>query len=156
MKPPETEGTQEDMKRCILIVDDEPAMRLALARVLSGLGYRVDQAENGEEALALIDGAQTERPFYDLLLTDIRMPRMSGIELIQELRANRIFLPIIAMSALPEKNLLEKLLGNGCSDYVVKPFEVEDLLQRIEKVAAKTEKVKKKIAGARRSNEGAI
>ncbi len=144
------------MKRRILIVDDEPGMRLALARVLAGVGYRVDQAENGEDALAKIAGAQTEPPFYDLMLTDVRMPQMSGIELIQELRANRIFLPIIAMSALPEKRLLEKLIGNGCSDYVVKPFEVEDLLQCIERVAIKTEKAKKNIGGARRSQRGLV
>ncbi len=152
----ESEETRRKMKRRILIVDDEPAMRLALARVLGCVGYRVDQAENGEEALARITGAQAEPPFYDLLLTDIRMPKMSGIELIQELRAHRIFLPVIAMSALPEKELLEKLLGNGCSDYVVKPFEVEDLLQCIERVALKSESVKKKMTGARRPENGSV
>ncbi len=144
------------MNRRILIVDDVPAMRLALARVLTGLGHRVDQAESGKEALTAITAARAEPTFYDLLLTDVRMPQMSGLELIQELRAKRIFLPIIAMSALSQKKLLEKLLGNGCSAFMVKPFEVEDLVQVIERVVVKTEEAKRKMTVTRLSAKDSV
>jgi DNA-binding response OmpR family regulator len=118
----------------ILVVDDEPAMRYTVVFVLMKAGYKVSQARDGEEALSLILRSRKEKEPIDLLLTDIQMPRMSGIELIGELKKRKISLPIFVASGFKDEALTRKLLDNGCSDFLLKPFDLRELVQRIEVV----------------------
>ena len=122
------------MKKHILVVDDEPAIRYPIIFMLSKTGYKVSEARDGLEALNLILHAEDQGDPFDLLLTDIRMPRMSGMELIHELKWNEINLPVIAISGMPDEELVQKLLNIGCSGYIMKPFDIQDLIRQVEQV----------------------
>ena len=113
----------------ILIVDDEPNMRLGLADNLEFEGFEVDQAENGKTGLAKI----LEKK-YDLILLDVMMPEMSGFDVCRKTREKGIITPIILLTAKGEE--IDKVLGLelGADDYVTKPFSLRELLARIKAV----------------------
>jgi two-component system cell cycle response regulator len=113
----------------ILVVDDQDTNRALLRGVLSRRGYKVTTAASGEEALAIIDGAPP-----DLVLLDIFMPKVSGLEVIEKLRQNdkTAALPVILVSALADTGHIVAGLDRGANDYVTKPFVTPVLLARIE------------------------
>ena len=115
-----------ETKNRILLVDDEQAILRILSIKLRISGYDVVTAPSGREALELIDSA---RP--DLMLLDVIMPGMNGFAVLQELRTHSD-LPVIVLSARPEN--ARKALSLGANDFLAKPFDVDDLIQRIEKV----------------------
>jgi DNA-binding NtrC family response regulator len=97
----------------ILIVDDDPAMRKALTVVLNAQGYRVTAAPNGAEALACL-----ERTTFDVVITDFRMPGMTGMELLQEIKRRAPETEVILMTASTQSPLDAVQLG--AYDYIVK------------------------------------
>lgn len=113
----------------ILIVDDEPAMRLGLKDNLEFEGYEVELAEDGEEGLSKIESGT-----FDLIVLDIMMPKMSGFDICKKIRADKNFTPVIFLSAKGEE--LDKVLGLefGADDYITKPFSVRELLARIKAI----------------------
>lgn len=113
----------------ILIVDDEPAMRLGLKDNLEFEGYQVELAEDGEEGLSKIESGT-----FDLIVLDIMMPKMSGFDICKKIRADKNFTPVIFLSAKGEE--LDKVLGLefGADDYITKPFSVRELLARIKAI----------------------
>ncbi len=112
----------------ILVVDDEPGTLAGMAELLDDVGYRVQTAADGVEALATID---RQRP--DLIISDVRMPRMNVLQLASRLRATRDDgrVRVILMSAYGEPVQRARGLDEGADDYVVKPIDVDDLLARI-------------------------
>ncbi len=116
------------MKR-ILLVDDELPLLELLSHRLKSWGYEVLTAANGEEGLRV---AETERP--DLVLLDIRMPRMNGREMCARLRARRDSsqLPVIFLTALGMPEQIEEAFLAGPDDYIVKPFKSAELKERIQ------------------------
>ncbi len=120
------------MRQHILVVDDEPAILCTLSFVLKHAGYRVTQARDGREALtAILKTRKNTRP-YDLLLTDIQMPKMTGIELIDELNRREIRLPVFVVSGLNDSELRQRLSRMGCVDFLVKPYDFRKLVKRIQ------------------------
>jgi len=117
-----TNGTHaaSDETTCILVVDDDASTRQLLASMLARDAYRVVQAENGEEGLA---AAYAQRP--DLILSDIQMPRVNGIELTRRLRTDvsMATVPIILVSGLHETTDKIAGLDAGATDFVTKPFD---------------------------------
>jgi len=113
------------MRVAILVVEDEKPLREFIARNLSARGFGVLQAANGLEALALF---QTEK--LDLIILDLMMPHMDGLELIRRIRRHSL-VPIIVLSALDEERDKVKALDEGADDYLTKPFGVEELLARV-------------------------
>ncbi len=113
----------------ILVVDDEQQLALAVKIRLQSHGYQVVTAHNGQMALEV---AEKERP--DLVIMDVLMPVMDGYSCLRELnvRFGRGKLPIIILTARDRMKDLFEL--EGIEDYVVKPFDHEDLLVRIERV----------------------
>ena len=112
-------------KTCILIVDDNPEIREIINVLLGGEGFEVSEAENGAQALTLI-----EQQDFDLIILDIMMPGMNGLEMCKKIReTNNI--PIIMLSA--KSTDLDKILGlgTGADDYVVKPFNPLELTARV-------------------------
>src|SRR5829696_8400027 len=111
-------------KKIILVVEDNPEMRQALAHTLAIEGYAVYQADNGQSALTVL-----QRVTPDLVLSDINMPRMSGIEFFKMLRQNPrwTLIPFIFLSAndSPEDVRLGRSLG--VEDYLTKPIDSADL-----------------------------
>jgi len=113
---------------CILVADDDEGTRQLLASILGREGYQLVQAQDGEEALA---AAYTHRP--DLILTDIQMPRVSGIELTRRLRSDGSMatVPIILVSGLHETTDKVAGLDAGATDFVTKPFDRAELWARV-------------------------
>src|SRR3954468_11389162 len=114
-----------EKKKRILIVDDEPQITRVMRRSLTTHGYDVHVASDGEAALQTF-GDWTP----DLVVTDLSMPNMSGLELCRRLRAISQ-LPIIVLSVRGEERTKVEALDAGADDYVTKPFGMDELLARI-------------------------
>ncbi len=112
----------------VLVVEDEPAQREVLTYNLEAEGFRVSQADNGEEALLLV---AEDRP--DLIVLDWMLPSVSGIEVCRRLksRPETKAVPIIMLSARSEEVDLVRGLETGADDYMVKPYSVVELMARV-------------------------
>lgn len=113
-----------DLQR-ILVVDDEPQIARVLRRGLSARGYEVQTASDGEEALSTF----SQWP-ADLVITDLSMPQMGGLELCRRLR-KLSQVPIIVLSVKGEEKTKVEALDAGADDYVTKPFGMDELLARV-------------------------
>ena len=125
---PEASARRDFSKKRIVVADDNADMREYLRKLLAGR-YEVVVTANGKEALAAIRG---RRP--DLILSDIMMPVMDGLELLKELRADLELrtLPVIFLSARAGEEAKIGWIGLGVDDYIVKPFSVKELLARVQ------------------------
>ncbi|OQY58202.1 MAG: DNA-binding response regulator [Desulfobacteraceae bacterium 4572_88] len=122
------------MERSILIVDDELDMLQLLRRSLEpDLGCRVKTASSGEKALQLL----SERPF-DLVLADIKMPGMDGLELLELIKKDLPDLTVVMMTAYGRIETAVTAMKNGACDFITKPFEHETLVVRLEKALERT------------------
>lgn len=115
-------------KPAILIIDDDPGITAGLKRVLSNDGYEVDVVERGDEGWNRASSRN-----FDAVLTDLKMPGLSGLELIQALHQAKPRLPIILMTAHGTTETAIKATKLGAFDYLLKPFEMEELLDLIAK-----------------------
>jgi DNA-binding response OmpR family regulator len=117
------------MRRRLLLVEDDPTLRQALAFNLTREGYEVASASNGEAAL---EAARNEQ--LDLILLDVMLPGMSGVEVLRVLRREGVTTPVIILSAKGDE--IDRVVGLkvGADDYVAKPFSRPELLARIEAV----------------------
>lgn len=113
----------------VLIIEDDAGVRKAVADALDAFGYDSESAKDGEEGLSRALGEA-----FDLVLLDVRMPRMDGHAVLAELRRARPGLPVIFLTARGESDERVKGLRGGADDYVVKPFGAEELAARIEAV----------------------
>src|SRR5688572_21440057 len=112
-------------KSRVLVVDDEPQITRVLRTVLTSQGYQVRVATEGESALANFSEWRPE-----LVITDLYMPRMDGIELCRRIRAVSA-VPIIVLSVKGEERTKVEALDSGADDYVTKPFGIDELLARV-------------------------
>ncbi|HUG93543.1 MAG TPA: response regulator transcription factor [Planctomycetaceae bacterium] len=118
------------MTRCtILTIEDDAAIRRGIADALEFAGYRVLEADRGDTGLNA-----ALRLTYDLLLLDLVLPGLDGLELLGQVREARPTLPVIILSARGEETDRVKGLKLGADDYVVKPFSVKELTARVEAV----------------------
>jgi len=118
MSKPETKSSSTT----VLVVDDEDGIRQALDRFLTRLGYRVLQAASGAEAL--------ERQVADsphVMLSDIRMPNMSGVELVPKALAQDADLAVVMLTAIDEPRTAIECLKLGAYDYLIKPVDLDEL-----------------------------
>lgn len=110
----------------ILVVDDEENMRNTLTFLLEAEGYRVTTAESGREALQkLLEGP------VDLMITDIVMPDVDGLELIDEIERLALKVPVLVITAYGSEKMKKELKRKGISGYLSKPFKGEELLARV-------------------------
>lgn len=136
--PSEGETTRDDVNvnlptgrgELILVVDDEENIREIASATLEKFGYKVRSAANGEEALKLMDELDEK---VSVILTDIAMPVMDGVELISNIRARNDLLSIIAMSGLMNPEQAEAVRSKGVNDVLEKPFSTETLLNSIKR-----------------------
>src|SRR5438067_5134250 len=112
----------QDQPTTVLVVDDEDGIRQALDRFLARLGYRVVQASSGAEAL---DRQAAETP--QAMLSDIRMPNMTGLELVPKALAQDSDLAILMLTAIDEPRTAIECLKLGAYDYLIKPVDLEEL-----------------------------
>jgi len=113
----------------ILLVDDEPGLLEVCQEGLTDHGYTVLAAHNGEEALEILDREQV-----DLVISDMRMPRLGGLELLQEMGRRKLGAAVIVLTGYGTIQNAVECLQLGASDYLLKPFEFSLLIQKIEKV----------------------
>jgi DNA-binding response OmpR family regulator len=125
----------------ILVIDDDDSLRDTIGLMLEEEGYRPLLAADGKTGY---ERALTMKP--DLILVDLRLPGMSGIEISKQLRAGKVNTPIIVLSAVGEEVDKVLLLEIGADDYVVKPFGARELLARIRAVLRRTSPESRKIA----------
>ncbi|KPA09790.1 histidine kinase [Candidatus Magnetomorum sp. HK-1] len=127
-------------KKHILIVDDEKNILIGLSIILKKAGYKISTANNGVQALNILNEFNNTSESIDLLLTDIEMPDMTGMELIDVLSKNNISVPKLVISGYGDKEMLVELMKKGCDDYIDKPFESHELLGAITRIFQKIEK----------------
>ena len=122
--------------RHILIVDDYPDALDIWALYLRSLGYRVSTASDGEAALA-----QAERLLPDLIVLDLELPRLSGIDVAKRLRANRDtqLIPLIAATGYSHRTQLDRARDAGFDHIVIKPCDPDALVEEIERLLIATE-----------------
>ena len=125
------------MKDKILVVEDNPQNMRLFEMILSDRGYILLKAVDGEEAL---DVAVREPP--DLVIMDIRLPGMNGLEVTKKLRENSAFsrIPIIAITASAMKGDKEAAIGAGCNAYLSKPFNIRELTGMIAEILLQRQK----------------
>lgn len=123
----------------ILIIDDEQSMRDFLKILLIKDGYDVSTARDGEQALAMLLKAS-----FDLVITDIRMPGMSGLDLLQQIKKMALELPVIMITAFASPNDAVHAIKKGAYDYISKPFNVEEIKSVILSALKKEHTVDKK------------
>ena len=120
---------ENGVKAKILIVDDETAIRWALRKTLQGMNFEIDEAETGEQAIAL---ARTVR--FDAVLLDISMPGMNGMETCRALRRLMPLLGIVMLTVRNTEDAKIQALDAGADDFITKPFHVGELAARLRAV----------------------
>jgi two-component system, OmpR family, alkaline phosphatase synthesis response regulator PhoP len=125
-----------ESKTSILLVEDEENLHEALKLNLELEGYEVSSAFDGNKALQLV-----QEEYFDLVILDLMLPEIDGITVLETIRVQNIEVPILILSA--RNNSADKVLGlkKGADDYLTKPFNLEELLLRIQKLIDKNKKL---------------
>jgi CheY-like chemotaxis protein len=118
----------------ILLIEDEAPLRTSIAAILRHRGFMVIEASNGSEGVQLSKTCKA-----DLILSDVRMPEMDGLALLEALRKEPATArtPFILMTGMPDETDLRRAYGSGAADYLVKPIQTSDLVAAINTQIAK-------------------
>ena len=120
----------------ILIVDDEETIRLALRKFLRSRGYEVEIAGSGDQAMQILD-----RDSFSLMLCDVRMPGMTGVQVVPLARQKDRDLAIIMLTAVNDAATATEVLASGATDYLMKPVELADLQQAVDRALRKRDEL---------------
>lgn len=121
----------------ILVTEDELHTRNTLSFVLESAGYEVKTADNGKESLDMILKQKKSSVPFDLLLLDIEMAGLSGLQMLDGLKKKGVNLPTIAITGFSDRQTLERIWGKGCEKILVKPFSPEDVTVAVKEVLGK-------------------
>ena len=122
------------MKKSVLIVDDEQPIQYMLSKLLEQWGFRCATASSGQEALALLG-----KRLFDLMLLDVRMPGISGLEVLKQSKRDFPSMPVVMLSAVIDLKVASDAIVLGAKDYVKKPCDPDDLKSRIQSVMERIE-----------------
>ncbi len=121
----------------VLIVDDEEALRFLLASELEAEGFEVRSAGDGDEAIDIVRKKVEQKDRFDVILLDIKMPKVDGFEVLKFVKVNAPETKIIMLTAYADvKNAIESL-RQGASDFVSKPYDLDDILTSINRALGK-------------------
>ena len=121
----------------VVVAEDEALIRLDLVEMLKDSGYEVvGQAGDGQKAIEL-----TEKEIPDLVIMDIKMPKLDGITAAEKIASNRLC-PVVILTAFSQKDLVEKARDAGAMAYLTKPFTIEDLMPAIEVAVSRFQEIK--------------
>jgi DNA-binding response OmpR family regulator len=123
----------------ILIIDDELVLRQTLARILQHEGFEVTTAESGEQGLAFLEATN-----YDLVYLDIRMPGLSGPEVLTLIHASHPTIPVVLFTAQPDINSALEAIRSGATDYLLKPLKPDTIIERTKTILAAQYKEQRK------------
>jgi DNA-binding NtrC family response regulator len=118
--------------KSILIVDDERNIQLTLSRTLEAMGMETDSAEDGKEALAKLKEKE-----FGLILLDLYMPKMDGIEVLRQVRVSRPDIPVIIITAYGTVKLATAAMKLGVVDFIQKPFVPEEIRELVARVMSR-------------------
>ena len=119
-------------KMKILVAEDEKYTRDTLSLVLENLGYKIIDTPNGKDALTIIfDSLKTNDP-VDIIILDIELPGISGLQVIEALRINDLSIPILAITGLMDTPLSDKIQDNACIKWLMKPFNPDAIVEYIQ------------------------
>jgi len=118
----------------VLLVEDDPAMARSLELMLKSASMVVDTADLGEDGLEI--GKLYD---YDIIILDLMLPDMDGIEVLRRLRDSRVETPVLILSGQTEPNMKVKGLGSGADDYLTKPFDKGELMARIQAIVRRSQ-----------------
>ena len=118
----------------ILLVEDDDMLGSSLKRGLSEASHTVEWVEDGESAILATDTSQ-----FDLMLLDVNLPKLSGIEVVKKLRQSNKNVPVLMLTAMDTLDYKVKGLDAGADDYLTKPFDFEELLARIRSLTRRTQ-----------------
>ena len=116
----------------ILIVDDEPSICKLISDILEPEGYTCETAASGEIALKLLS-----QHHFDLALLDIKIPGMSGMDLMDIMLKSRPSVPVMICTAVSDINIVIEALKRGAVDYILKPFTIDDIVNRVNAICRK-------------------
>ncbi len=119
------------MSRKIVVADHAPAVRYTIAFALRMEGYEVQEAEDGLEALSMITEAEVEGLPFDLLISEIHMPKLNGEDLIRRLYQDGFSIPSIFVTADRKPVTSKRLMKYGCLDILYKPYDLRALVRRV-------------------------
>lgn len=120
---------EQQIKKTILIVDDEGDFLISLKRILERMGYRVSTAQDGVEAMERFSSN-----CIDVVMTDLRMPRKGGLEVLKEIKARSSSTPVIIMTAYGDQTTRKEAEEKGADAFIDKPFEMREILDLIKEV----------------------
>lgn len=123
-------------RKRILVVDDEEHMLVTVQFILQSAGYEVQTARSGEEALESALDQETRGTPFDLVLTDIQMGGITGLDLVDSLRTSGVKVPVLVMTGYGNRETVESLRRRSCAAYLEKPFDEDDLLARVRECCA--------------------
>ena len=126
----------------ILYAEDDELLREKSIMMFSHLFNNIDACENGEEAFELYKKSLHDNTPYDLVITDINMPKMDGIKLSKLVRELKSSQKILIVSAYNDSDKLEKIIDLGITNYIHKPYKIDKLLEAIKKVSLQIEENK--------------
>ena len=125
----------------VLVVDDEGANRYSVSKTLQKVGYMVSEAANGEQALETI-----QRQTFDVVLTDIRMPGLDGVELLRRIKEESPDIIVILMTAYASLGTAVEALRLGAHDYLIKPSSSQDIRQSVARGVERARNLKRRRA----------
>ncbi|MCP4196190.1 MAG: response regulator [Proteobacteria bacterium] len=128
------------MKQKILVVDDEASVRETIRLQLKSTGHEIIEAEDGQQAISLL-GSSNNRGI-SVIICDVRMPNITGIEAVSHFRRDHPSIPVIVLTGYPDVKLAVDFVAKGVFDYVVKPVEKERLIAKVEKAAIQSAAMK--------------
>ncbi len=120
-----------DENKKILVVEDDQNMRIALFETLSAIGYSVTVAENGQMALSIV-----QKDSLDLIISDIKMPGMDGLEFLQKVKLSHPHVPVVMVTAFATVDSAVEAMKRGAFDYILKPFPLEVVVETAQRVFA--------------------
>lgn len=116
----------------VLVVDDEPSVRTIVRLLLEKAGYDVLEAADGEAAIEALNAGEN-RLVLDVVICDIRMPKINGIQAIEYFQREYPHVPLIVLTAYPETKMAVSFMRNGVTDYLVKPVDAQKLRGAVER-----------------------
>ena len=119
------------MTVCVMVIDDSLMVRKQVATALSGLGYRVVEAVDGLDALEKLEASPDTR----LIVCDVNMPRMNGLEFLERLKAQGSAVPVVMLTTEGQPELIQRAKSLGAKAWLVKPFKPEFLVATAKKLA---------------------
>jgi two-component system, chemotaxis family, chemotaxis protein CheY len=116
----------------VLVVDDEPAVRSIVRMILEKAGYDVLEAENGEAAIEALNTGEN-RLVLDVVICDIRMPKINGVQAIEYFQREYPHVPVIVLTAYPETQMAVSFMRSGVADYLIKPVDAQKVRDAVER-----------------------